>query len=102
MTELIPPTLPLVEAPVLPLSALRDLRATIDSALLSSASYSTRENGSHVGASNASSDGPSAPGDDGCRARKAGTRNPNGSHRPPEATADRVRIGRSRGGVMRA
>ena len=66
MTELSSANLPLVEAPVLPLAALLDLRATIDSALLSSASYSTRENGSNVGASNEPSVGPSAPGDNGC------------------------------------
>jgi hypothetical protein len=99
MTELSSANLPFVEGPVLPLAALRDLRATIDRALLSSALCSTRENGSDVGASSELPAGPPSPDDDGSRTRKVGTRNPSDSHRPPEATPDRVRVGRSRKGI---
>ena len=101
MTEPSSANLLLVEGPVLPLVALRDLRATIDRALLSSALCSTRENGSDVGASSELPAGPPSPGDDGSRTRKVGTRNPSDSHQPLEATPDRVRIRRCRKGVVR-
>jgi hypothetical protein len=85
MTELSSANLPHVEAPVLSLAALLDLRATIDRGLLFSALCSTRENGSDVGASSELPAGPYAPGDNGCRSRKIGTRNPSDGHQPPEA-----------------
>ena len=101
MTELSSANLPLVDAPVLHLAALRDLRATIDNVLLSSASHSTQEHGGNVGAPNELSAGPSASSDNGRRARKAGTRNPSDNHQSPEATPDRMRVGRSRQGITR-
>jgi hypothetical protein len=85
---------PLVEAVTLSLAALRDLRATLDGHLLSSASFSnTQEIGSHVGPTPGLPTRPSASGSNVRRPRKASTRSPRNGCRSAQTTPERVRPG---------
>jgi hypothetical protein len=90
-----------VEVAVLPFAALRDLRATIDSAVLSFASCKTRESGNNVGASSESTAGPSHLVGKNRRAGEAATGDQSDGHRLSEATPDRVPVKRGRGGAVR-
>lgn len=102
MTEPHAAALQLVESATLSFAALRDLRATIDGRLLSSATLSsTQEIGSHVGATPESPTRPSTSGSIVGRPRQAAARGSSGSPGSVEATSERMRPGRDKDEVGR-
>jgi hypothetical protein len=96
MTEPSAANLPLVETATLSLSALRAVRATIDSCLLSCAPFDgTHERGRYVGATPESATGPSTSGSNVHRPRVVVPCHPVDDCRSAKAAPERVRHRRS-------